>query len=131
MRALRPDVQVTPVQLLDVAGVPGSRTMAGLRANVEVAIRYLASWLAGNGAAAINNLAPLVATILAILVLGEHVTLPILGSTLVIVAGTPLDFRLGYGSFGPKDAPARVVHVADAPGGIATHVPLAASASSA
>src|SRR5437762_2812712 len=47
---------------------------------------------------------------------------------LVIVAGTPLDFRLGYGSFGPKDAPARVVHVADAPGGIATHVPLAASA---
>jgi acetolactate synthase-1/2/3 large subunit len=47
---------------------------------------------------------------------------------LVIVAGTPLDFRLGYGSFGPKDTPARVVHVADAPGGIATHVPLAASA---
>ena len=50
-------------------------------------------------------------------------------ANLVIVAGTPLDFRLGYGSFGPKDAPARVVHVADAPGGIATHVPLAASAS--
>src|ERR1700761_5310602 len=48
---------------------------------------------------------------------------------LVIVAGTPLDFRLGYGSFGPKDAPARVVHVADAPGGLATHVDLAASAS--
>src|SRR6266702_4301042 len=47
---------------------------------------------------------------------------------LVIVAGTPLDFRLGYGSFGPQDAPARVVHVADAPGGIATHVLLAASA---
>jgi acetolactate synthase-1/2/3 large subunit len=47
---------------------------------------------------------------------------------LVIVAGTPLDFRLGYGSFGPQDAPARVVHVADAPSGIATHVPLAASA---
>ena len=47
---------------------------------------------------------------------------------LVIVAGTPLDFRLGYGSFGPKDEPARVVHVADSPAGIATHVPLAASA---
>jgi acetolactate synthase I/II/III large subunit len=47
---------------------------------------------------------------------------------LVIVAGTPLDFRLGYGSFGPQDEPARVVHVADEPGGIATHVPLAASA---
>jgi acetolactate synthase I/II/III large subunit len=47
---------------------------------------------------------------------------------LVIVAGTPLDFRLGYGSFGPKEAPAQVVHVADASAGVATHVPLAASA---
>ena len=47
---------------------------------------------------------------------------------LVIVAGTPLDFRLGYGTYGPQHAPARVVHVADTPGGIATHVPLAASA---
>jgi len=47
---------------------------------------------------------------------------------LVIVVGAPLDFRLGYGSFGPRDAPARVVHVADAPGGVAGHVPLAASA---
>jgi len=47
---------------------------------------------------------------------------------LVVVAGAPLDFRLGYGSFGPADAPAQVVHVADAPGGIATHLPLAASA---
>jgi acetolactate synthase-1/2/3 large subunit len=47
---------------------------------------------------------------------------------LVIVAGTPLDFRLGYGSFGPQDAPAQVVHVMDTPGGIATHAPLAASA---
>ncbi len=48
---------------------------------------------------------------------------------LVIVAGVPLDFRLRYGSYGPKEAPAKVVHVADSPGGIATHVPLAASAS--
>ena len=47
---------------------------------------------------------------------------------LVIVAGTPLDFRLGYGSFGPQEAPAPVVHVADSRAGIATHVPLAASA---
>jgi acetolactate synthase-1/2/3 large subunit len=47
---------------------------------------------------------------------------------LVIVAGAPLDFRLGYGSFGPRDAPAQVVHVADSPAGIATHLPLAASA---
>jgi acetolactate synthase-1/2/3 large subunit len=47
---------------------------------------------------------------------------------LAIVAGTPLDFRLGYGTFGPKDAPAQVVHVAEAPGGIAVHTTLAASA---
>jgi acetolactate synthase I/II/III large subunit len=34
------------------------------------------------------------------------------GADLVIVVGTPLDFRLGYGSFG--DPPAPVVHVVDA-----------------
>jgi thiamine pyrophosphate-dependent acetolactate synthase large subunit-like protein len=47
---------------------------------------------------------------------------------LVIVVGTPLDFRLGYGDYGGKNgtAPATVVHVADAPGQIATHRPLAA-----
>lgn len=43
---------------------------------------------------------------------------------LVVVAGVPLDFRLGYGAFGD----ARVVHVMDSAAGIATHVPLAASA---
>jgi acetolactate synthase I/II/III large subunit len=49
---------------------------------------------------------------------------------LVIVVGTPLDFRLGYGEFGGKDGapPAQVVHVADAESEIATHRPLAASA---
>jgi acetolactate synthase I/II/III large subunit len=47
---------------------------------------------------------------------------------LVVVAGAPLDFRLGYGSFGAAESPALVVHVADAPGGVAGHVPLAASA---
>src|SRR5215213_249359 len=52
----RPEVSVTPEQLLDVAGVPGERTMAGLRANVEVALRYLAAWLGGNGAVGIHNL---------------------------------------------------------------------------
>src|SRR4051794_9670119 len=52
----RPEVHVTPGELLDVAGVPGERTMAGLRANVEVAIRYLAAWLGGNGAVGIHGL---------------------------------------------------------------------------
>jgi len=49
---------------------------------------------------------------------------------LVIVAGTPLDFRLGYGEYGGRNGTARaaVVHVADAPGQLAGHVPLAASA---
>jgi drug/metabolite transporter (DMT)-like permease len=41
-------------------------------------------------AASINNLSPLIATGLAILVLGEHVTLPIVLGTLVIVLGTVL-----------------------------------------
>jgi len=47
---------------------------------------------------------------------------------LVLVVGAPLDFRLVYGSFGPKNEPAQVVHVADGPGLVASHVPLAASA---
>jgi acetolactate synthase-1/2/3 large subunit len=46
---------------------------------------------------------------------------------LVVVAGAPLDFRLGYGVFGGRDdqPPARVVHLADAPGQLAAHVELA------
>lgn len=42
---------------------------------------------------------------------------------LVVVVGTPLDFRLGYGRFGGKDgAPAAdVVHVADAADQVSTH----------
>jgi len=46
---------------------------------------------------------------------------------LVVVAGAPLDFRLGYGSFGGAGgAPAaRVVHLADAPSQLARHVDLA------
>ncbi|MBE7323593.1 acetolactate synthase [Nocardioides sp. Y6] len=49
---------------------------------------------------------------------------------LVVVVGTPLDFRLGYGAFGGKDGapPAAVVHVADSPGQVSTHATLAASA---
>jgi uncharacterized membrane protein len=41
-------------------------------------------------AAAINNLAPLISTVLAIVVLGERVTLPIVAGTMVIVCGTIL-----------------------------------------
>jgi acetolactate synthase-1/2/3 large subunit len=44
---------------------------------------------------------------------------------LVVVLGTPLDFRLAFGDFGT----ASVVHVADAADGVATHRELAGSAS--
>ena len=53
---LRPEVRVAVGDMLDVS-VPGSAvTEAGVRANVSIGLSYLASWLAGNGAAAINNL---------------------------------------------------------------------------
>ncbi len=42
---------------------------------------------------------------------------------LVLVAGTPLDFRLGFGRFGE----ARVVHIVDRPDRVAGHAELAAS----
>jgi malate synthase len=52
----RDEVRVTPAELLDFA-VPGGRvTENGVRLNVSVALQYLDAWLAGNGAAAINNL---------------------------------------------------------------------------
>jgi malate synthase len=52
----RDDVQVSAADLLDVAATPGDVTEDGVRNNVTVGIAYLESWLAGNGAAAINNL---------------------------------------------------------------------------
>ena len=53
---LRGDVKVTAAQLLDVASVPGAVTEAGLRNNIEVALRYLEAWLRGSGAVGIHNL---------------------------------------------------------------------------
>jgi malate synthase len=52
----RPDVHVVADDLLAAAATPGERTSTGLRTNVDVGIRYLESWLRGNGAAAIHNL---------------------------------------------------------------------------
>ena len=43
-------------ELLDVAATPGEVTEEGLRNNVSVGIQYLAAWLQGAGAVAINNL---------------------------------------------------------------------------
>src|SRR3990172_4348685 len=53
---LREDVSVEAAQLLEVSATPGEITEEGVRANVSVGIRYLASWLSGVGAAAIDNL---------------------------------------------------------------------------
>jgi acetolactate synthase I/II/III large subunit len=49
---------------------------------------------------------------------------------LVVVAGAPLDFRLGYGAFGGQSGtpPAKVVHLADAPHQLAGHLELAGAA---
>ncbi len=52
----RDDVTASAADLLDVAATPGEVTDDGLRGNVSVGIQYLAAWLNGNGAAAINNL---------------------------------------------------------------------------
>ena len=53
---LRDDVLVTAEELLDVRVPGGEITEAGLRTNVNDGLRYLASWLSGVGAAAIDNL---------------------------------------------------------------------------
>ncbi|GAB4006055.1 malate synthase A [Glycomyces albus] len=53
---LRDDVVPDDRALLDVASTEGDITEAGIRGNIEVGIRYVESWLRGNGAAAINNL---------------------------------------------------------------------------
>ncbi|MEU7477509.1 malate synthase A [Lentzea sp. NPDC042327] len=52
----RPEVSVTAEQLLDFTSAGGAATRAGLESAVDVGVRYIASWLGGNGAAAIHNL---------------------------------------------------------------------------
>ncbi|QFG25628.1 malate synthase A [Actinomadura sp. WMMB 499] len=53
---LREDVRVTAADLLNVKATPGDITEQGLRNNIDVALRYLATWLDGAGAVAIHNL---------------------------------------------------------------------------
>jgi len=52
----RPDVSVTPEQLLDAESTPGEITEEGLRNDVSVGFQYISFWLGGRGAAGINNL---------------------------------------------------------------------------
>jgi malate synthase len=53
---LREDVSVSAEDLLDFAVPGGDVTEAGLAQNVSVGVRYLAAWLSGTGAAALDNL---------------------------------------------------------------------------
>jgi len=53
---LREDVTASAGELLDTRVAGGRVTEGGVRTNISVALQYLASWLGGNGAAAINNL---------------------------------------------------------------------------
>ena len=53
---LRPDVQVTAADLLDVRSFDSTVTNQGVRRNVSVTLRYIESWLRGVGAVAIDNL---------------------------------------------------------------------------
>lgn len=57
----RDDVAVGAGDLLDL-GFDGHVTLGGVRTNISVGIQYLASWLSGVGAAAIDNLMEDVAT---------------------------------------------------------------------
>jgi len=52
----RNDVDVKAADLVDTTVAGGQITEAGVHTNTDVAIKYLASWLRGNGAAAIYNL---------------------------------------------------------------------------
>jgi malate synthase len=56
LERLREDVTTRAADLLNVAATPGEITEAGVRANVSVGVRYIAAWLQGVGAAAIDNL---------------------------------------------------------------------------
>jgi malate synthase len=52
----RNDVDVVAEQLLDFTVPGGEVTAAGLATNVSVGVRYIDAWLAGVGAAALDNL---------------------------------------------------------------------------
>jgi len=52
----RPDVHTTAEDLIDVSTAGGGVTRAGLRTNIRVGLEYLAAWVGGAGAVAIDNL---------------------------------------------------------------------------
>jgi malate synthase len=56
LEKLREDVIPDDRALINVAATEGTITEQGIRNNIEVGIRYIESWLRGNGAVAIHNL---------------------------------------------------------------------------
>jgi malate synthase len=52
----REDVRVAGPELIDVRIPGGEITIEGVRTNISVALQYIAAWLDGQGAVAINNL---------------------------------------------------------------------------
>ena len=59
----RPDVVATRDDLLDVSSTEGQVTLDGVRTNIRVSLEYLAGWLGGAGAVAIDNLMEDAATV--------------------------------------------------------------------
>ena len=53
---LRDDVEIDAAELLNTRIEGGVITEAGIRTNVRVGVEYMASWMRGNGAAALYNL---------------------------------------------------------------------------
>ena len=56
LSVLRPDVATSEMDLLALDQTGGHITNAGVETNIDVGIRYVASWLGGTGAAAIHGL---------------------------------------------------------------------------
>jgi malate synthase len=52
----REDVNISASDLLNIRGMPGSITEAGVRGNLHVALTYMESWLRGVGCVPIHNL---------------------------------------------------------------------------
>jgi malate synthase len=59
----RPDVHVTAADIINPGSTPGQVTLAGLRTNISVALRYLTAWVSEQGAVAIDNLMEDAATV--------------------------------------------------------------------
>lgn len=59
----RPGVSVSRRDLVDVSTTGGEVTLDGLRTNVRVSLEYLAAWVGGAGAVAIDNLMEDAATV--------------------------------------------------------------------